>query len=110
MMLRQSEIIHSVTDIVFMASKGDFDELVLEVEIDIEGGSVGSRCWQTVDGEVEYLSLWNVDPTAEMGALSRELYHEMKNHTGGELIKYTITVYKEGPAKARFEYGNELDS
>lgn len=106
-MLRQSEIMHEVAQIVFMASKGDFDELVLEVEVDVEGGSVGSRCWQTVNGKVEFLSLWDVDPKAEMENLSYELFDEIKNHTGGELTKYTVTIDKDGAAKARFEYGNE---
>jgi len=109
-MLRQSEIMHEVAEIMILASNGEFDELVLEVEVNISGGSVTSKCRQITNGKVEYLSFWEVDPNADLEEMGFELYEEMKNHTGGKLKKYTVTIDKEGTARARFEYRDRTET
>ena len=106
-MLRQSEIMHELAQMAFEASKGDFDELILELEINVSEGTVEEQCRQTADGKVESLSLWDVDPKGKVMDLCFELHDEMKHHTGGELTKATVTIDAEGTARASFEYGNE---
>lgn len=105
-MQRQFDIMDDVAQVAFIASKGDYDELVLEVEVDVEEGWVQSHCWQSVNGEIEQLSTFDIEDP-DINELSFELHKEMKNHTGGDLKKYTLRIDKEGKAKINFEYRNE---
>lgn len=102
-MLRQSEIMHEIAQAAFMASKGDYDELILTLEVNIEEGWTEQTCRQIVNGEVEYLSMWDIDEPDLMN-LGYELHEEMKKHTGGDLKKVTVTIDKQGKARASFEY------
>ena len=105
-MQRQFDIQDDIAQVAFIASNGEYDELVLEVDVDVEGRSLGAHCWQTVNGEIEQLSIFDIDEPDLMG-LSFELHKEMKNHTGGDLKKYTLRIDKEGKARINFEYRNE---
>ncbi len=106
MNLRQIEIMHEIAGMALEASHGDFDELVLEVTVDVEGGHTSAQCRQTVDGEVESLSLWEVDAGMKLMNLSFELHEEMKNQTGGDLSKHITTIDEKGRAISTFEYRN----
>lgn len=104
-MLRQFDLIQDITQVAFQAAADDFDELVLEVELG-DGDTIAATCRQTVNGKSQLLSLENInDP--DLGKLSFELKDEMKNHTGGNLRKYTVRIDEEGKANASFEYANE---
>lgn len=103
-MLRQSEIMHEAAQIAFMASEGEFDELVLEVEIDIDTGTISFSCYQTKDGKKVSLSLFDTGRLVDLSDLSEELHSEMKEHTGGDLKKYTVTIDGDGTTRANFEY------
>jgi hypothetical protein len=104
-MLRQFDLIQDITQVAFLATEDDFDELVLEVELG-DGETITATCYQTVTGAAEQLSLEDIhDP--DLRKLSYELKKEMKNHTGGNLARYTIRINEEGKANASFEYDNE---
>lgn len=100
---RQGEIADEIAEFALIASNGEFDELLLEVEV--EDSWVKSHCEQVRNGEVEQLSLRGIrDPN--LMKLSFELRKEMLNHTGGDLKKYTFRIDKEGRASIDFEYRN----
>ena len=102
-MFKQLAILNEIAEFAFTASKGDYDELVLEVEVNVEGGWTNSRCWQTANGETEQLSLFGIrDP--DLMTLSFELHEEVRNHTGGNLKSYIVTIDKEGKAAVDFKY------
>ena len=103
---RQSEILQSVAQVAFMASSGDYDKLVIEVEVNVEEGWVENTCRQHLDGEVTSLSLFDINEP-DLADLSFELHKLMKEHTGGDLHKYSVTIDGDGTAKANFEYRNE---
>ncbi len=106
MVLRQMEILHEIAGMALEASHGDFDELVLEVTVDVEGGHTSAQCRQTIDGKVESLSLWEVDAGMKLMNLSFELHEEIKNHTGGDMSKHITTVDENGRARTVIEYRN----
>lgn len=103
-MLRQIEILNEFAQMAFDASKGDFDELVLVVKSVAEDGVSSAECRQVTDGEVETLSLYDVEGMDNMGPLCEELHEELKSHTGGELEKFTITIDADGTAKTKIQY------
>lgn len=109
-MLKQSEIMHQVAQIALSASSDDFDELILEVEINRDGGTVGGQLRQITNGVVEYPSMWDPDRSPNLMDLSYELQDEIKRLSGGELTKYTVRIDKEGTARATFEYDYERQS
>lgn len=100
---RQNEIVEEIAEFALIASNGEFDELLLEVEV--EENWTKEHCEQVLNGEVEQLSLFGIhDPN--IMKLSFELRKEMLNHTGGDLKKYTFRMDKEGRASIDFEYRN----
>ena len=103
-MLRQTEILNEFAQMAFDASKGDFDELILVVKSVVEDGVSSAECRQITDGEVESLSLYDVEGGDNMGPLCEELHEELKKHTGGELEMFTITIGGDGTAKTKFQY------
>lgn len=106
MVYRQMEILHEIAGMALEASHGDFDELVLEVTVDVEGGHTSAQCRQTVDGRVESLSLWEVDSGMKLMDLSFELHEEIKKHTGGDMSKHITTIDDSGQARTILEYRN----
>ena len=104
-MLRQFDLLQDITQVAFLATDDNFDELILEVELG-ESGKIIARCRQTINGKSEALSLEKItDP--DLRQLSFDLKDEMKSHTGGELKKYTVRIDEEGKAKTSFEYDEQ---
>lgn len=100
---REDEILEEIAEFALIASNGEFDELILEV--DVEDNWTTEYCEQVLNGEVEQLSLFGIhDPN--LMQLSFDLRKEILNHTGGDLKKYTFRIDKEGRASIDFEYRN----
>ena len=107
MIFKQIEILNEIAEAAFTASEGEYDELVLEVEVHPKGGWTQERCWQSKNGEIEQLSLFGIhDP--DLMTLSFELHDAVNKHTGGDLKSYTMTIDKEGTAKVDLDYHNNL--
>ena len=104
-MLRQFEILEEIAQAAFNVSHGEYDELVLEVKVDVEEGWIEATCKQTLGGTTEQLSLFDVEDP-DLMALSFALHEAMKEHTGGDMKKYTLRIDGKGAAKASFEYRN----
>ena len=103
MLGRQDEILDEIAQYALLASNGEFDELVLEVEV--EDTSLKAHCEQVLNGKIEQLSLLGIREFSILD-LSIELRKEILNHTGGDLKKYTFRMDKEGKASMDFEYRN----
>ena len=101
--MRQFEILNEIAQVAFIVSDGQYDEWVLEVDVDPIGGWTEQRCWQTKGGKVEQLSLFGIsDP--DVMTLSFELHEEVKKHTGGNLKGYVMKIGEDGEAKVDLKY------
>lgn len=101
-MLKQFDLLQDITQIAFQATDGEFDELLLEVELG-EGDTVTATCHQTVRGTTEQLSLADIHEP-DLKKLSFELRDEMKSQTGGDLTNFAVRIDEEGKAKVNFDY------
>ena len=102
-MLKWMEIVKEITDIPLSYSEEPADEVVMEVELDPREGWTKRHSFQNVAGVVRDLSIDTQDEI-ELMELSFQLHEAMKEHTGGDLKKYTIRIDESGKATAKFEY------
>lgn len=102
---RQQEIMSGICELMLDAGEGEYDELLLELELNAEKGWCKFTFSQTVDGESKSLPM----PPEEQGPtlldLSLRLHKEMMSHTGGDWTKLILRMNKAGRATADFEYG-----
>lgn len=102
-MSKWMKIVKDITDIPFSYAEEPADEVVMEVELDPKEEWIERHSFQNVSGMVRDLS---IDPQAEIELmeLSFQLHEAMREHTGGDLRKYTIRIDETGKATANFEY------
>jgi len=102
-MMKWIHLVHEISQIPMSVANEEYDELVMEVELDPKEGWIDIKCRQTTGTEVEDLSLFDIDDP-DLMELSFDLHKAMKDHTGGDLKRYTIRIDESGKAKANFEY------
>ena len=102
-MIRASEIVKEITEILLDMAEGEYDNLLLEVEVSAEGRSIDLYVSQSLHGKIEEPDFQGMLGHDVM-MLSFDLHEALKEHTGGDLHKYTIRIDETGKATANFEY------
>jgi hypothetical protein len=98
---KQIEILNELARII-LQSAANYDCLACRFDVDVKSESVGQEFSFVRDGKT--ISALLNDPNWAVMNLVFDLHKEMKAHTGGEWIAFTLTIGEDGKAKTHFEY------
>lgn len=99
---KQVGILNELSGLIHQSAGLNYDSASCKFEINIEDESVGQEFLFT-KGDQEVSALLE-DPEWIIMDLVFDLYKEMKAHTGGEWISFTLTIGEDGKATTKFEY------
>ena len=102
-MLKSMDIVKEITDISLSYADEEFDEFVLEIEVNYDEKYISQDCFQLRNNQATEIRIPGKDGHDIM-MLSFQLHEAMKEHTGGDLKKYVIRIDETGKAMANFEY------
>lgn len=101
---RQDEILNDISQILFAAADGEYDEVGIEVELNDEENLFKFNVWQTVDSVKTSLPQFSGKEGPALLNLSLALQKEIMNHTGGDMKKFVLRISGAGRACVDYEY------
>lgn len=110
--MQQQEVLSDIYKLIFLSAENGFDEAGCRFEY-IQGddgeNSVQSEFWYSISGEKKSAHLI-YDRNLKPIKLVPKLSEIMLKHTGGKWVAFTLTIDKDGKAKANFEYPEDSNT
>lgn len=103
MMEKQIEILNQLTNIISDEANKDYDSVTYKGIINVEEGWLDSGFSFIRNGQKVSTAL-SEKGEDNIFALVFRLHQEMKTHTGGEWMAFTLTIAEDGKVKTHFEY------
>ena len=105
---KQIEILNKISNIMNSSVNFDCEGMLCRFESDMEDDSVSQEFYFIRDGK-KISGLLN-DPDWLLMDLVLDLQNEMLKHTGGKWVAFTLTIDKDGKAKANFDYPEDSNN
>jgi hypothetical protein len=102
-MEKQFEILNQLANIISDEANRDYDSVSYEGKINAQEGWLDSGFSFVRCGQRNSVAL-SEKGEDEIFGLVFDLHKEMKAHTGGEWIAFTLTIGEDGKAKTHFKY------